>query len=206
MVFFAAQVSFELRARHGVRSTLVEPREARPTKWMHRKRREARDPTLGTFQHLRTEFPEAGGDAGLQRYFRGASCIVGMHPDEATEPIIDFAVAAGVPFAVVPCCVFCSRPGTVSYEQFLDFLKAKVDSRGRGSDAGAGRAGRGACAAPAASAAPAAAVAPAPAAAADDKGRSKAKQDAGERGGGVEETFLNFGGRNRVLFWRGPRG
>ena len=27
---------------------------------------------------------------------------VGMHPDQATEPIVDFALQRGVPFAVVP--------------------------------------------------------------------------------------------------------
>lgn len=32
--------------------------------------------------------------------------VVGMHPDQATEPIVDFALAAGKPFAIVPCCVF----------------------------------------------------------------------------------------------------
>lgn len=30
-----------------------------------------------------------------------ASCVVGMHPDQATEPIVDFALARGLPFAVV---------------------------------------------------------------------------------------------------------
>ena len=37
---------------------------------------------------------------------REASCIVGMHPDQATEGIVDAALQAGCPFAVVPCCVF----------------------------------------------------------------------------------------------------
>jgi len=32
--------------------------------------------------------------------------IVGMHPDEVTEAIVDAAIAARTPFAVVPCCVF----------------------------------------------------------------------------------------------------
>jgi hypothetical protein len=36
-----------------------------------------------------------------------ASCVVGMHPDQATEAIVDFALARGLPFAVVrtphPC-------------------------------------------------------------------------------------------------------
>ena len=29
-----------------------------------------------------------------------------MHPDQATESIVDFALHSGLPFAVVPCCVF----------------------------------------------------------------------------------------------------
>ena len=40
--------------------------------------------------------------------FNTCSCVVGMHPDEATEPIVDFASAAGKRWAVVPCCVFPS--------------------------------------------------------------------------------------------------
>ena len=38
--------------------------------------------------------------------FREASIVVGMHPDQATEPIVRAALRAGKPFAVVPCCVF----------------------------------------------------------------------------------------------------
>ncbi|KAF4722893.1 hypothetical protein FOZ63_011418, partial [Perkinsus olseni] len=35
-----------------------------------------------------------------------ASLVVGLHSDQATERIVDFALAAGKPFAVVPCCVY----------------------------------------------------------------------------------------------------
>ena len=38
--------------------------------------------------------------------FEECSVVVGMHPDEATEAIVDFARVRGKPFAVVPCCVF----------------------------------------------------------------------------------------------------
>ena len=38
--------------------------------------------------------------------WRASSMVVGMHPDEATEPIVRLALAHGKPFAVVPCCVF----------------------------------------------------------------------------------------------------
>ena len=48
------------------------------------------------------DFPR-GAHAEL---WRTSSVIVGMHPDQATEPVVDAALAAGKPFAVVPCCVF----------------------------------------------------------------------------------------------------
>lgn len=38
--------------------------------------------------------------------FADCSVVLGMHPDEATESIVDFAKKFGKPFAVVPCCVF----------------------------------------------------------------------------------------------------
>eukprot|EP00192_Tetraselmis_astigmatica_P009072 CAMPEP_0117651542 /NCGR_PEP_ID=MMETSP0804-20121206/2150_1 /TAXON_ID=1074897 /ORGANISM="Tetraselmis astigmatica, Strain CCMP880" /LENGTH=663 /DNA_ID=CAMNT_0005457531 /DNA_START=197 /DNA_END=2191 /DNA_ORIENTATION=+ len=63
-----------------------------------------------------------------------ASALVGMHPDQATEAIVDEAIAAGKPFAVVPCCVFPRIFGSrklpdgsqvVTYKQFVDYLLAK---------------------------------------------------------------------------------
>jgi hypothetical protein len=35
-----------------------------------------------------------------------ASIIIGLHPDQATEPIVRAALKAGKPFAIIPCCVF----------------------------------------------------------------------------------------------------
>ncbi|KAG0055788.1 hypothetical protein BGZ83_007368 [Gryganskiella cystojenkinii] len=35
-----------------------------------------------------------------------ASILIGMHPDQATEPIVDMALKHKKPFAIVPCCVF----------------------------------------------------------------------------------------------------
>ena len=60
--------------------------------------------------------------------------VIGMHPDEATEAIVDLCVQFKRPFAVVPCCVFSHQfpdrrlknglePAT--YEQFCDFLTEK---------------------------------------------------------------------------------
>jgi hypothetical protein len=55
--------------------------------------------------------PELWRSSGWQQLFgssssSGFSLVIGLHPDEATEPIADYALEAGLPFAVVPCCVF----------------------------------------------------------------------------------------------------
>lgn len=62
------------------------------------------------------------------------SAVVGMHPDQATEALVDAALRWQKPFAVVPCCVFPTLfpqrrtrtgQGVVSYEGFLGYLKGK---------------------------------------------------------------------------------
>ena len=83
------------------------------------------------------------------------SCIiVGLHPDEATEAIVDVALRTGAAFAVVPCCVFpslfawrrlenggdprASGSGdpVVSYDDFCTYLQQKVHRAGRRCDMG----------------------------------------------------------------------
>eukprot|EP00937_MAST-01D_sp_MAST-1D-sp2_P005788 g5788.t1 len=104
--------------------------------------------TGGRVQHLPMRFEarlwrapppgRSGADAEAEAAVRSRllSCgvIVGMHADEATEAIIDFALAHGKPFAVVPCCVFPSlfprrrlRSGqrVAKYGAFLAYLAAK---------------------------------------------------------------------------------
>jgi hypothetical protein len=62
-----------------------------------------------------------------------ARLLVGFHPDQATEPCIDFALATKTPFVVCPCCVFPKlfpdrrlngRP-VHSYPDFLEYLRRK---------------------------------------------------------------------------------
>ena len=66
------------------------------------------------------------------------SCIIGLHPDECTEDILDVAIQLNKPAAIVPCCVFASaspfrklKDGTPvwSYEQFLLYLMEKDEKR-----------------------------------------------------------------------------
>ncbi|KAK9844887.1 hypothetical protein WJX74_008154 [Apatococcus lobatus] len=64
---------------------------------------------------------------------RDASCIVGMHPDQAAGAIVEYALRTGKPFAVVPCCVYsCDFPSrhlpdgrlVKQYEDLIEWLVA----------------------------------------------------------------------------------
>ncbi|RHY24700.1 hypothetical protein DYB32_008727 [Aphanomyces invadans] len=65
--------------------------------------------------------------------FQSCSIVVGMHPDEATEAIVDAALAFSKPFAIVPCCVmsrlfpnrYWNDDKVATYEVFVEYLKAK---------------------------------------------------------------------------------
>ena len=63
--------------------------------------------------------------------------VVGLHPDEATEPLVDLSIQFSLDFAVIPCCVFSQdfpqrrlRSGEEprSYESFCDYLTEKQEA------------------------------------------------------------------------------
>jgi hypothetical protein len=66
---------------------------------------------------------------------RNCSAIVALHPDEATDTIVDLAVRNRIPFVIVPCCVYSrlfpkrrmpnSDEPVHTYSQLLDYLTAK---------------------------------------------------------------------------------
>jgi hypothetical protein len=100
----AGGVAFELLRKYGIPCTTVDPRPAHLSREQH--------------AFLAAAGLDAAAPGALPRHeamlfearswsrFAGASLILGMHPDQATEPIVDAAAQFGVPFAVVPCCVF----------------------------------------------------------------------------------------------------
>ncbi|RLN52571.1 hypothetical protein BBJ29_000258 [Phytophthora kernoviae] len=73
-------------------------------------------------------------DANNAQLVNQASLLLGMHPDEATDAILDVAIKLGKPFAVVPCCVFgntfperrlANGSKVLSYENLVEYLEAK---------------------------------------------------------------------------------
>ena len=65
----------------------------------------------GNFFPVREDFAvrRSEGREPFQLCLEQCSMVVGMHPDEATDAIVDFALLHDKPFAVVPCCVFPKR-------------------------------------------------------------------------------------------------
>lgn len=66
--------------------------------------------------------------------------VFGFHPDEATEPIVDWAIRARVPLAVVPCCVFgrlfphrrrADGGEVTSFDDFVGYLRGMLRAAGR---------------------------------------------------------------------------
>ncbi|KAG0300999.1 hypothetical protein BGZ98_008708 [Dissophora globulifera] len=122
-----------------------------------------------------------------------ASIVIGLHPDQATEPIVRAALEAGKPFAVIPCCVFGrdnphrrlprQKPETtgseVSSVESSVLERVRADDRGEDEDE-------------------------------DPLTRPVTSYDdfvtwLSTLHSEIETTWLNFEGMNRVLFWRGPR-
>eukprot|EP00658_Telonema_sp_P-2_P006269 TRINITY_DN12399_c0_g1_i3.p1 TRINITY_DN12399_c0_g1~~TRINITY_DN12399_c0_g1_i3.p1 ORF type:complete len:436 (-),score=66.14 TRINITY_DN12399_c0_g1_i3:301-1608(-) len=130
-------LSYELGVL-GIKSTVIDPNPRELPK--SRNRVVALDKVSECFdaEFVRTNL----------EFIRSVSVVVALHPDEATEPVVDLSLATEIPFAVVPCCVFANQhPERVgpdgravrSIVEFLDFLQhkgehirvAKLDFSGR---------------------------------------------------------------------------
>jgi hypothetical protein len=90
--------------------------------------------SVAMFTHVAGLFHgELDTEAG--RLLTKCDVLVGMHPDQATETIVDTALALNKPFAVVPCCVFPNEfpdrknsgngKQVRTYVEFLEYLKRK---------------------------------------------------------------------------------
>jgi hypothetical protein len=118
--------SINLFIQRQISTILVDPRQdcLRPSKSQFKQLKKLGLEFKGI--HLKLEFPTEmiGTDPTL---------IFGMHPDQATEHIIDYALLYNISFAVVPCCVFARENPSriingnpvVSYNDYIDYLMNK---------------------------------------------------------------------------------
>jgi hypothetical protein len=56
-----------------------------------------------------TKSDRVRGAVEALRLLSAPRLVMGFHPDQATDAVVDLALALRVPFAVVPCCTFPSQ-------------------------------------------------------------------------------------------------
>ena len=91
-------------SRFDIESTVVDPliRSKRNQKKLDKSRKNLAQPEeLPTF--LASRF---GKDAETAELVQNYTCLVGFHPDECTEDVLDMALEHNKSVAIVPCCVF----------------------------------------------------------------------------------------------------
>ena len=120
-------LAFELAIKRGfVNVVTIDPRPERIKRWQRKLLVKKSDSKLP--RHVQGFFDEE-----VAFDFK-PHLILGLHPDEATEVIVDVALRLKVAFAVVPCCVFAnkfkgqrgggdSEPKT--YEEWIEYLQKK---------------------------------------------------------------------------------
>ncbi|HVG98098.1 MAG TPA: hypothetical protein VNK05_14415 [Chloroflexota bacterium] len=110
LAFWLAELDF--------RPVVVDPRPAALPRWIRR-----------TLRKRAVRTGHAGGVERLSRRvedtdLRPFDLVAALHPDAATEPAVRAAVALGVDFAVVPCCVFPLDGVPRSREAWLRHLQS----------------------------------------------------------------------------------
>jgi len=133
------KLSIQLALQGKIQSTIIDPLVRKhgckldPIGAKRIRKANAPHPTLLSKEFNRTTFLETNEQEDL---IRGSSMLVGLHPDEPTEDILDMALQYGKDVAIVPCCVFpCLFPlrrlpdgrFVRTYQEFLEYLLSKDD-------------------------------------------------------------------------------
>jgi len=125
-------LAFELAIKKGINCVVVDPRPAKLKRWQAKlvKKKEVKLPEHHQLYFDQQFFSSSKVDPASIRL------VVGMHPDEATESIVDTSLSAGLPCCVVPCCVFSALSpqrrlkngcAPINYEDFCSYLCEKSE-------------------------------------------------------------------------------
>ena len=132
-------LAFELALKYDLKCTVVDPRgvaHQSKRKYQRKMMKKKKATAISLYDSLNEMFDENF----FQKHptlLKNVSLVVGLHPDQATEPLVDTALAFELPFAVIPCCVFSHEnphrklkngddPNT--YESFCQYLTEKNPS------------------------------------------------------------------------------
>lgn len=109
-------LSVELLLR-GFEPVIIDPRRADTLPHRTRKRLRKEALRIGVVPKLERVFAMIE-EVDLDQF----DLIVGMHPDQATEPIVREATRRGKPFAVVPCCVMPLDGIGRTFAEWVEYL------------------------------------------------------------------------------------
>lgn len=124
-------LAFELGTKLGLECIVVDPRSQKFKRWQLKFIK--KHPTCIKSRHIQDFFDNNFFEKHLVDV-KKVRLVVGLHPDEATEPLVDTALEFSLNFSVIPCCVFAQDFPTrrlkngdspTSYERFCDFLVEK---------------------------------------------------------------------------------
>lgn len=130
-------IPIQLWIQRGIPTTLIDPR---PMKLGKYNRKLVAKAETTKYRKMSPQLLRCLDEETLKLHselFAECSLLVGMHPDEATEAIVDAALTLGKPFAIVPCCVMSRvfpdrqcQDGTPvdTYETFVRYLLEKHPS------------------------------------------------------------------------------
>lgn len=132
------RLSIELAVLSGVKCTVIDPVQRKPPKVKHliKQGRPVPDFITSYFASSNHDGLPTGSDwvQSSIPHIKSHTCLVGLHPDQCTEDIVDAALRHGKPFAVVPCCVYPDlfskrklKSGKLvrTYEDFVLYLTEK---------------------------------------------------------------------------------
>jgi len=102
-------ISRTLTEKYGIPSTLVDPNPRHETA-NHDDESDKHSTLFKVIPHpLNGDGSDlTSRDDDIGNIVSNCSLICGLHPDQATEPIVTLALRLGVPFAILPCCVMPS--------------------------------------------------------------------------------------------------
>ena len=127
-------LSFELSFKFGLKCVIIDPRPQKFRRWQLKLMNKIGDNRKPL--HIEGLFDEFFFEQHKVNV-EDIRLVIGLHPDEATEPLVDTALSNSLNFAVIPCCVFSQKfphrrlknnVEPVSYELFCEFLGEKSDS------------------------------------------------------------------------------
>lgn len=120
-------LSFYLTTKYGLDTIIIDPRGAVLPK---KKAKELNEKNI-----VITDYKCYFDENFNKEIILKSSLLVGLHPDEATELIVEIALKNDKKFAIVPCCVFpnlfnkrfLNNGNFVSdYPKFINYLKEKI--------------------------------------------------------------------------------